>query len=475
MRFQSKNPRLAILVVMLGIVAAAIVWGGYRYLTAPEKLVAAQLDRIAREDFAAIEAVLSEARAQIGPGGAGDMRLMRLLSAFASTDPELEGRLQRWLAWKPDSAFAHMALGLRLRHVGRAYRGARVARLTRPEAFDRFHETASMAAAHFRSAAALDPDNPLPLIFLADLPGGAGAGEASFIELIAGPTRLSETAFALGLYKAHPKWGGSMAEVAWLMAMLEERIPENPALAKLRGFDDFINADRLISARRYEEALTLSELAMSKGENFWFPHTKARALNQMKRYEEVVAVADAWLVDWPESTTLREDRAKALSRMGRSEEAIAEIDRVLRYDPLDPGLLNVKALKLTELKRLDEALDTVRKARIFGLYDDQVHMREAQVLHARGEYEAARDAALESVRLNPRQPLNHQWLMSIYWAMNACAEVMATGQVYVQVCEDTGDCKDQTLGQVKAFLAELPGSPQCREALSAESSEGSSS
>ena len=452
-------------IILSALAVVAVIMLLVARLGPSESPVDVNLERLAREDFAAIEAALAEVRAGIGPGGAGDIRLMRELSVFHSTDPDLHGRLQRWLAWKPDSAFVQLALGLRLRHIGRAYRGARVVSRTAPEALALFKEKASEAAIHFRAAAALDPGNPLPAIFLADLPGGVAPDEATFAELIEGPARLSETVFDLALYKAHPKWGGSMEEVAWLLAELETRIPENPALARLRGFDDFIIADQLLHNDYHNEALAYSESALRKGENSWYVHTQARALLALKRPEEALAVADDWLARWPEWPFLHEDRIAALADLNRHQEVIAEVDRLLRHDPLDVSMLSLKARHLMRLDRYDEALASIRKAAIYGRYDSRVHLTEAQILHRLGDLPAARTAALEAVRLRPDSTYHFSWLLVIVTAMYDCEESMQTAERFVQLCAEIGDCKADYLDSVTQYMAELPDRPYCRNRL----------
>jgi len=110
----------------------------------------------------------------------------------------------------------------------------------------------------------------------------------------------------------------------------------------LRGYEiapnnDFLPgnaADALTRLERYDEALPLSEVAISLDPD-WLKWRRVRidALTHLDRGAEAVADADRALEKWPDSGPLHAERINALIGAKRFEEALASCDRLIGLDP----------------------------------------------------------------------------------------------------------------------------------------------
>ncbi|KRC76068.1 Beta-barrel assembly-enhancing protease [compost metagenome] len=110
----------------------------------------------------------------------------------------------------------------------------------------------------------------------------------------------------------------------------------------LRGYeiapnDDFLPgnaADMLNRLERYDEALPLSEVAISLDPD-WLKWRRARieALTRLGRGAEAVADADRAMARWPDSGPLHAERVNALIAAGQYDAALSACDRLIALDP----------------------------------------------------------------------------------------------------------------------------------------------
>lgn len=458
-----KNLRIAIL-IGLAVGLLLIVRFGLAPV-APDLPRLTLLETIEREDFARAQETLQAARDAIGAHGAGDRALMRALQAFTSTDPALRGKLERWVEQAPDSAMARLALGVHLRHLGRSHRGMRTARHTNRVQFAHFHGYAALAADQYRKVVALDPENSLAHAFLANLPSAVADPAFGFEQALHGPARLSETAWYQALLKAQPKWGGSLAQIRAMLDVLEQRIPENPLLAELRGYDLYVEADQLSMRDRDSEALAVVDRALAKGSHVDFLILKAQLQRALERHDDALRTLDAALEKAPEDYFAMEERADALAELERHDEAIETLDRILRYDPLDPGALYRKASQLRQLGRMAEAIETIDKALTFGAQQGRIQEIKSRIHFEMGDYAASRDAAIESVKADPASSGGQLRLVMAYNELLDCKNILASASRYVFMCEVNDDCSPANVGWAKNIEQVVASHPACQAQL----------
>lgn len=125
-------------------------------------------------------------------------------------------------------------------------------------------------------------------------------------------------------------------------AQRDQRNWEQALAYYLRGYDiapdnDFLPgnaADMLTRLDRYDEALPLSEVAISLDPD-WLKWRRVRidALTNLGRGAEAVADADRALATWPDSGPLHAERINALIAAKQQEAALAACDRLIGLDP----------------------------------------------------------------------------------------------------------------------------------------------
>ncbi len=92
--------------------------------------------------------------------------------------------------------------------------------------------------------------------------------------------------------------------------------------------------DMLARLDRYDEALPLSEVAISLDPE-WLKWRRVRidALTRLGRGAEAVADAERALQRWPDNSMLQADAVNALIAAGRHDDALAACDRLIAMDP----------------------------------------------------------------------------------------------------------------------------------------------
>ena len=111
--------------------------------------------------------------------------------------------------------------------------------------------------------------------------------------------------------------------------------------------------------------------------------------------------------------------ARQLSAEGQNEAALTEVRRALERDANDPSALLFEGVLLSRLGRIDEAID--RFERLNALRPDlpEPYNNLAVLFAGRGEYEKARAALVEAVRLQPEYDLAHENLGDVYTQLAA--------------------------------------------------------
>ena len=119
-----------------------------------------------------------------------------------------------------------------------------------------------------------------------------------------------------------------------------------------------------LNARRFDDALRLSELLLAEGAVHPLPMgIVAAARHQAGRFVEALALYRRMTEISPDEPWAWAALADGLWAARRPEEAITAWDRALALAPQDPGLLCGKAVVLQGLSQLDAAQDLFERAR----------------------------------------------------------------------------------------------------------------
>jgi len=408
-----------------------------------------------------VEALLREARARIGEGGSEDQALMARLQAFSSSDPEWTPRLKRWVEQAPDSSLAHLALGLHYRHISFKLRDGDVIQHTNEQSLAGMRDYAARAAEHYHEAARLDPKNPIPWAFLANLPSSTRPAHVTWEKVLNEHAPLSESAWYLALNKAQPKWGGSILEIQRLLQILEKRIENNPGLSRLRGYDQFAIADRHHWDGHQAAALASCRRAIDQGDHPRYKRMCAYILRKLGRHEEALEMIEHALEQAPEDVDLLRQRARSLFDLGRSEEAIAVMDRVLVYRPYDPQVLRHMAHYLGESNQLDRAFELIERARVYGDHDDETHDLAARLHFDAGRYEQSAESARRALELSRNRSWPHMRLAYAYNKLFDCDNLHASLNDYLASCARLNDCSGSNMDWARQTLQAVQTHPAC--------------
>ena len=395
--------------------------------------------------------------------------------AFSSSNPELLPVLEAWIDAEPESTIAHLALGMHLRHLSHLRRGGELVGSTSAGQFSGMYDYAEKAAFHYHKAVELDDSNSLAWAFLVNLPSSIRPTDATWDRVLNEHARLSESAWYQALFKAQPKWGGSIFRLQTLLATLEQRVEDNPRLASLRGFDQFAIADEHFYDGNYQAAQASCERAIKAGSHPRFRDMCAMAYRRLEDYPTALEMIDEALADAPEDTGFFEERARILRKMDRVDEALAMLNSSLRYDSHDPSTLQQKALYLLKLNRLDEALDALETARVYGDDDTDLHALASRVNYSAGYYEQAAKNARRAAELAPNEsyPLLRQAMA--YNKLFDCPNLHDALTGYLASCDLYQDCGDKNHAWAVEVLEIMQTHPACaawqkaRQADSAES------
>lgn len=410
-----------------------------------------------------VEELLDEARESVREGGAGDRLLMQRLQAFSSSDPELGRLLREWVETQPESALAHLALGLHLRHIGFKFRSGELIRHMNEHEMAAYTDFASQAAVHYLEAARLDPRNPLVWGFLANLPASSRPIDIDWDTVLEQHAPLSESVWYMALFKAKPKWGGSIFRLQDLLQRLEERIEANPELAALRGFDQHAIADRHFWNGHYGATMTSCQRAIDMGGLAKYREICSFALRELGRLDEALAMIDRAIEDSPEEVNYLAERARVLEAMQRWEEAAATMHKVLRYRPYDPGMLRQTSFYLEKINRLDEAFELLARAMHFGEFDDRTHDSLAGLHYIARNYAESAESARRSLELSRNKSWPYMRLANAYGGLVDCGNMHRALNDFLRSCKALNDCSQENLDWAHDTLETIATHSVCEE------------
>lgn len=259
-----------------------------------------------------------------------------------------------------------------------------------------------------------------------------------------------------------------------LKPLLESKDPE------VRGQAVLIQADNLIQARKYDEALALvdaeeaspvitgkraealiragreeegnrllSGLAASED-----PQTAVNAVqvyHRLERYEESIPVLEKIAAARPELPIPGFLLGAAYERVGQRDKAITEFRRVLKLEPDFHAALNYLGYTFAEKgENLDEAVDLTRRAVALdpdnGSYVDSLGWAYYQL----GRYDQARGYLERAARLEPEDATLQEHLGDVYVALG---QKERAREAYRRAVE----LDDENLEQVRQKLDKLGG------------------
>ncbi|MBO0790763.1 MAG: tetratricopeptide repeat protein [Ktedonobacteraceae bacterium] len=183
--------------------------------------------------------------------------------------------------------------------------------------------------------------------------------------------------------------------------------------------NDYINESKaLIEMGRYQEALAVCERAIRLNPSSALIYiNKAAALCGLERYQEALQVCNQALLYDPQNALAHYNASEALVNLERYQEALRACDQALRFDPSHSLAYINKSKALIELERYQEALATCEQATRLASPSASIYVNKAAALNQLGRYQEALPACNQALQYDPQNALAH------YNASNALCEL----------------------------------------------------
>jgi tetratricopeptide (TPR) repeat protein len=378
--------------------------------------------------------------------------------AFADSDPELQSRLDEWVAAMPDSYAAHLARGMFYEHLGWLSRGDAFAGETPKERFADMDRFFALAKPDLQKALAINPRLFAAYASKARMERASGNRKLMELALRAG---LSVTPEAVPLHLTfldglEPRWGGSLGETR---AYLESLVQDHPRIAALKwfgGYGDYIEGTALLMAGRYDEALARFDRALSFDDQYpYYRYGRAQALYMHARDSEAAQTLEPALAAEPQEPAFLEQMAKIRIQQLRSDDALATIGKALAFDPYNPDALRLRAQILAGVRRYAEAVRTLDDALVYGADDPRMLTERSDDLLNLSRIPDALVSARPATELAPHHSL--AWLRyaeSLFMSQDCKAKQAL--QAFRTVCRYDGMCGEEAKRSIPSMIATMP-------------------
>lgn len=210
-----------------------------------------------------------------------EYRALDAFNAFDVADPRLTPFLDEFVTAVAESPAPYLARATHRIELGWQARGARYARETTPQQFQRMGDYLARAVSDIAATDSIAPCSFMSFYLRMRITQAAGAVAASETTLVRG-LDVYPYSFLLRLkhmYNLAPRWGGSYAEMVRLASAADSLLGINPKLQALKGFTAWdrgriawSRGDSAGALAEFNDALIQSffwEFALERGELFY--------------------------------------------------------------------------------------------------------------------------------------------------------------------------------------------------------------
>jgi tetratricopeptide (TPR) repeat protein len=334
--------------VLLGCAVASPVWADTTRLDTIRLLRA--------RNFVQLDDVVERAQAAADRDPTLEPPLVRILSAFETSDDSVTALVEEWVAARPSSSAARLARAEH--HIALAWssRGTASGDETSTTQFTDMQTRLQQVVRDVEANLKRHQLSGAPLaqlLTVAQALGGADACLRVWEEF----RREASASFMLWNRLAHclrPRWGGSYAALEELAGRATRHERANPNLRGLVGMVPFDQGtlaherDRATAIRHYTWAIALGDRGV-------YRHWRARAYLAQRRFQEALVDIERALELVPEDADSLVIRAWIARDMGRTADASADVRLVAELDPSNDLLAQLRDAEL------DTAIPTARR------------------------------------------------------------------------------------------------------------------
>jgi tetratricopeptide (TPR) repeat protein len=262
--------------------------------------------------------------------------LIVALDTFDTADRQIGKRLNQWVRATPSSFAPYLARAHHRIALAWHYRGEKWAHLPSKKRLAAMRKVLVRALSDTDLALERHPSSTEAWSVKLGILTGLDADVAKKTETLEAGLRHCPYCFGIRaayLSTIEPRWGGSHRRMDRKAADWQ-LTDQNPKLEQLLGF---VDADRceLLAEEEPEKALPFCDRALGRGRNAGFLSTKAKALVQLERYDEAIALFTEALDILPQGVRLLNGRGYALMKTERYDEATRDLVLATRLDPVD--------------------------------------------------------------------------------------------------------------------------------------------
>ena len=320
---------------------------------------------LAAGNFAELDRQLSAYQDAYRAGVINDEEASKAFIALVTTDADLRGAYDKWVAVLPRSYVARVARGYYLTRLVAQARGSQYAGKTSQAQFDEMRALFKLAMADLEASLQLDAKPVLgygTMIWITQSAGG-GVPAARFLDRAIAVDRRVYTARASYLASLQPQWGGSLEQMQ----------------AALDGWKGSLESGQL-------ERLRL----MIEDSKWRVALEPAALLVNAKKYPEAIALYDRALAQQPVVRAYAM-RGYSYAQLGDHAKAIADFDRALELDPEGACCSGTRGNRARSYLTMGEVQKGINDLVIAAEAEDTWASRELAMIYASGKYGFKRD------------------------------------------------------------------------------------
>ena len=283
--------------------------------------------------------------------------------AFANSAPDLEEKLNEWVAKGDNSGTAHLARGIYYWNIGWTARGGGYMSETQDEQVRGMKEKFALAWQDLKGAAKKKMNSGIPYKFLISIAMNL-SDEEVIEQFLEQGLQADPRSFAIRwsyLHTLEPWWSGlsnedSIREIEYFLSKhVEPLIGNHPDLKPLLGYSDYLQAEILSRNNQREKALAFFQKALQHGSYNLYRFEWAKALFYLDRDQEALEMIDHALRERPKVSDILHYRARILEDLHQSQAALKQEAEAIQLDELDPDHLRLYAWQLNQQDRIQEA------------------------------------------------------------------------------------------------------------------------
>lgn len=259
---------------------------------------------------------------------------------FYRADPRVGSALSNWITQRPNSAMAYLARGLYRTKTGWVNRGNNWASETSDSQFFGMAAWFDAAKGDLNRSIILDPTLVESYCYLIEIDMNEGGQQIE--TLFNKAIEINPSSFIAREFYLHsqlPRWGGSYDAMVVTIDKMKPYYDRNPQLRTLEGR---IQADlgELAAYRNdYREAIKLFDIALAKGDFWFYNFHKGSALFEIGDYQGAAEQFSRVIRDKPGYKKAWWMRANSYKMLGQFSKSLADISYAINIEPNDDDMV----------------------------------------------------------------------------------------------------------------------------------------